>query len=78
MIYFEIVYLDLLYFYAPFILFFFLFTIKLVISQENPPNIILMIGDGMGLTQISSGMYANGNKTALENFDYIGLSKTTL
>ena len=30
----------------------------------------------MGLTQISSGMYANGNKTALENFDYIGLSKT--
>ena len=56
--------------------FIFLFTIKLVISQENPPNIILMIGDGMGLTQISSGMYANGNKTALENFDYIGLSKT--
>ena len=59
-----------------FFYFIFLFTIKLVISQENPPNIILMIGDGMGLTQISSGMYANGNKTALENFDYIGLSKT--
>ena len=35
-----------------------------------------MIGDGMGLTQISSGMYANDNSTALEQFDYIGLSKT--
>jgi len=35
-----------------------------------------MIGDGMGLTQISSGMYANDNSTALEKFDYIGLSKT--
>jgi len=30
----------------------------------------------MGLTQISSGMYANDNSTALEQFDYIGLSKT--
>ena len=30
----------------------------------------------MGLSQISSGMYANDNSTALEQFDYIGLSKT--
>lgn len=45
-------------------------------SQNKSPNIILMIGDGMGLTQISSGMYANGNSTALEEFQYIGLSKT--
>lgn len=45
-------------------------------SQENLPNIILLIGDGTGLTQISSGMYANNNKTALESFEYIGLSKT--
>ena len=35
-----------------------------------------MIGDGMGLTQISSGMYANNNSTALEGFEYVGLSKT--
>jgi alkaline phosphatase len=35
-----------------------------------------MIGDGMGLSQISSGMYAHDNSTALEQFDYIGLSKT--
>tara|TARA_B100000427_G_scaffold79434_1_gene64783 strand:+ start:727 stop:1848 length:1122 start_codon:yes stop_codon:yes gene_type:complete len=44
------------------------------VSQE--PNIVLMIGDGMGLTQITSGMYSNNNSTALENFEYIGLSKT--
>ena len=35
-----------------------------------------MIGDGMGLSQISAGMYANNNTTILEEFDYIGLSKT--
>ena len=45
-------------------------------SQQNSPNIILMRGDGMGLTQISTGMYANGNQTALEECSYIGLSKT--
>ena len=44
--------------------------------QEKLPNIIIMIGDGMGLTQISSGMYANNNSTALEGFEYVGLSKT--
>jgi len=44
--------------------------------QDNAPNIILMIGDGMGLTQISSGIYANNNTTALKSFEYIGLSKT--
>lgn len=45
-------------------------------QTEKTPNIIFLIGDGMGLTQISSGMYANGNTTALEDFQYIGLSKT--
>ena len=39
-------------------------------------NIILMIGDGMGLTQTTAGMYANGNKTELEKFEYIGLHKS--
>ena len=45
------------------------------ITQDKAPNIILMIGDGMGLTQISSGMYANKNSIALEGFEFIGLSK---
>lgn len=45
-------------------------------QNDTPTNIILLIGDGMGLTQITSGMYANGNKTILENFENIGLAKT--
>ena len=45
-------------------------------SSNKNPNIILMIGDGMGLSQISAGMYSNKNSTALEDMQYIGLSKT--
>lgn len=45
-------------------------------AQEKSPNIIFMIGDGTGLSQITAGMYSNGNQTALENFEVIGLSKT--
>jgi len=39
-------------------------------------NIILMIGDGMGLTQISAGMISNGGKLNLEYFKQIGFIKT--
>ena len=38
-------------------------------------NIILLIGDGMGISQITAGMYANGNKLALEQFKKIGFHK---
>lgn len=44
-------------------------------SPKRPKNIILMIGDGMGLTQITAGMYRNGNKLNLEQFKYVGLHK---
>lgn len=46
------------------------------VQFARPKNIILMIGDGMGLTQITAGMYINGNKLNLEQFLYIGLHKT--
>ncbi len=46
------------------------------IQFKRPKNIILMIGDGMGLSQITAGMYINGNKLNLEQFLYIGLIKT--
>lgn len=59
-----------------FFLFFLFSGITLAQSAEKLPNIILMIGDGMGLTQISAGMYANKNQTSLEGFPYVGLSKT--
>ena len=46
-------------------------------SQESKaPNIIMMIGDGMGLSQISSGMYSNNNYTSLERSQHVGLIKT--
>ncbi len=35
-----------------------------------------MIGDGMGLTQITAGMYANNNKIILEEFPVVGLHKS--
>ncbi|NUO02640.1 MAG: alkaline phosphatase [Saprospiraceae bacterium] len=44
--------------------------------NKRPLNIILMIGDGMGLTQISAGLYRNGNKLNLERFPVIGLHKS--
>ncbi|MCS6982088.1 MAG: alkaline phosphatase [Flavobacteriales bacterium] len=44
--------------------------------EVKPRNVILMIGDGMGLAQITAGMYANGNRIALEKFPVVGLVKT--
>ncbi len=45
-------------------------------AQKAPKNVIFMIGDGMGIAQIYSGMLANGNKLALEQCTYSGFSKT--
>ena len=55
---------------------FFVIPFNIYSQESESPNIILMIGDGMGLTQITSGMYSNNNSTTLENFQYVGLSKT--
>jgi len=45
-------------------------------NQVLAKNIILMIGDGMGIGQITAGMYANGNHLNLEQFPIVGLQKT--
>ena len=45
-------------------------------TGEQPKNIILMIGDGMGLTQITAGLYSNGNSLNLEKFPVTGLITT--
>ncbi|PPK87574.1 alkaline phosphatase [Neolewinella xylanilytica] len=45
-------------------------------SERGPKNIILMIGDGMGITQISAGLYSNNNRLNLERFSVIGLHKS--
>jgi len=47
-----------------------------VSAQKKPKNVIFLIGDGMGIAQIYSGMVANGNKLALERCTYSGFSKT--
>lgn len=54
-------------------------TISEVKSLDNarPQKIIFMIGDGMGLSQITAGMLANNNHLNLEHFPYIGLIKTS-
>jgi alkaline phosphatase len=44
-------------------------------QTKKPKNIILLIGDGMGLTQISAGLYSKG-RLALERFFKIGFIKT--
>ena len=45
-------------------------------KPKKPKNIILMVGDGMGLTQISAAMYMNRNKLHFERMPVVGLSKT--
>lgn len=45
-------------------------------TGAKPKNIILLIGDGMGLSQITAGLYANGNSLHLEKFPITGLILT--
>lgn len=42
----------------------------------QPRNIILMIGDGMGLSQISAAVYENKRPTHFERFQHIGFHKS--
>ena len=50
-------------------------TPKVKEEIKSPKNIILMIGDGMGIGQISGGTYMNNNTSALERFPIVGLHK---
>lgn len=43
-------------------------------SEQKVKNVIFLIGDGMGLNQISSGMYVNGGLSLL-NMKHIGLQQ---
>lgn len=47
------------------------------IEFQKPKNIILLIGDGMGLSQVSSTIYFKDGKPNFERFGTIGLSKTS-
>jgi len=43
---------------------------------KKPKNVIMMIGDGMGTSQIFAGLTANGGHLFLDNFKQVGFSKT--
>lgn len=52
-----------------------------VVSVKEPrgrkvKNIILMIGDGMGLEQISAAWVCNGGKLNMDNFTNVGIQRT--
>ena len=49
---------------------------KLKPELPTPKNVILLIGDGMGLTQITAGLYTNNNSLFLEEFKNVGLHKS--
>ena len=51
-------------------------------KAERPKNVILLIGDGMGISQVSSAYYFKDEKDAdrepsFSRFKYIGLAKTS-
>ena len=45
-------------------------------SEQKPLNVILMIGDGMGLAHLSTGMYANGGELTITNLKTCGWVRT--
>lgn len=51
-------------------------TFKQKFKTKKPKNVILLIGDGMGVSQVFSGITANHGHLFLENCKYIGFSKT--
>ena len=46
-------------------------------QNKKPKNIILLIGDGMGLSQVSASQFYNDKPSNFERFPIIGLSKTS-
>jgi len=46
------------------------------VKEKNSPNIILIIGDGTGLTQLSTLWYYGNETPNYERFKVVGLSKT--
>ena len=48
-----------------------------VTKQEKPLNIILLIGDGMGLSEVSSAFYFKEDKVNISRFKHIGLFNTS-
>lgn len=52
------------------------FQVSEASSADQPKNLIFVIGDGMGLTQISALNFSKKNQTNFEKFPVIGFQKT--
>jgi len=46
------------------------------VKGQKAKNVILMIGDGMGLNQVSAAWIANRGRLNIDNFKHIGLMRT--
>lgn len=44
---------------------------------SQPRNVVLVIGDGMGLSHLTAGLVSAGGHLAIEGFPVVGLSKTS-
>jgi alkaline phosphatase len=51
-------------------------TFKQDFKAKKPKNVIMMIGDGMGVSEVFAGLTANGGHLFLDNFKQVGFSKT--
>ena len=49
----------------------------ITLEVKKPKNIILLIGDGMGLSQVSASQFYNESATNFERFPIVGLIKTS-
>jgi len=54
-----------------------IFGSSVMAQQEKPVNVIFMIGDGMGVSQVTSAFYFGEGKPNFQNFKYVGLSETS-
>lgn len=46
------------------------------VEPQKVKNVIFMVGDGMGLSQITAGYYSNGKSLSLERLKHVGLITT--
>ena len=47
-----------------------------VFAEKRPRNVVFLIGDGMGISQVYAGMVANGSKLNIERCPFSGFVKT--
>ena len=50
---------------------------KAITPTKKVKNIILLIGDGMGLSQVSASQFYNKNASNFDRFPVVGLIKTS-